>query len=108
MIPIRCARIEWKMGGPFRVSHQRDDPADWSLKFSGGACFTRWQQMPASEEAALVAWLFHHAFTALEDGCDPKQVRQELEKVAAQFDFNRVLYEDDYLKGVRARAEVHV
>lgn len=108
MIPGRRARIEWNPGGPFRVSDQSMDPPDRTLRYSGGACFTMWQGMPPSEEAAIVAWALHTAFAALEDGCDFKQVKQELEKVYFDFNFEKLMFEDGYLDRVRARTEVLV
>lgn len=87
-IPIKRARIEWNVGGPFRIS-DIDTPGDYALRMSGGACFTAWQQ--CDDDRILLGWLYRTALAAIIDECDVGQVAAELGKVAVDFEFEHLI-----------------
>lgn len=82
-VPIERARIEWQPDGIFRISHYDEEPCDRSLRKSGGACFETWMECCPKTR---VAWLLWHGIVAMNDGCHPRQVIAEMNRVPEFFD----------------------
>jgi len=81
-IPLNMLRIEWndsRRGGGFRLSHIQDDPGDWSLQKSAGACYGAWQKLKR-DDPRLEAWLWFTLCSVLSDGVDESLVWRELAK----------------------------
>jgi hypothetical protein len=78
------ARIEWERYGELRISDYFDESPDHTLSKSGGACFELWR---AVKPETRMIWFLWHALMACRDGCHPRDVLDEMQKVPELFEY---------------------